>query len=90
MRKNSGQTPDYRPRVFHVAPGDLDPGGEKALTTDRKTLIGRDHGPYNRPSVTGECGKGVFAREARRAGPAVRPVCSLAVSVVRTVERSVR
>ena len=56
----------------------------------RNTLIGRDLGPYNRPSATGECGKGVFAREARRAGPAVRPACSLAVSAACTVERSVR
>ena len=56
----------------------------------RKTLIGRNHGPYNRPFATGECGKGVYARKARRAGPAVRPACSLAVSVACTVERSVR
>ena len=59
----------------------------------RKTLIGRDHGPYNRASAAGECGKGVHAREACRAGPAVRPVRSYAVSAVRgvhTVERSVR
>ena len=56
----------------------------------RKTLIGRDLGPYNRASATGECGKRVFAGEARCAGPAVRPACLLAVSEVRTVERSVR
>ena len=59
----------------------------------RKTLIGRDHDPYNRASATGECGKGVHAREACRAGSAVRPVRSHKVGAVRavhTVERSVR
>jgi len=43
-----------------------------------------------RPAIEWYCGKGVYAREARRAGPAVRPARSLAVSAACTVERSVR
>ena len=36
-----------------------------ALGEGRKALIGPDLGPYNRASATGECGKGMFACEAR-------------------------
>ena len=56
----------------------------------RNTLIGRDLGPYNRASATGEYGKGVYAREVRREGSAMRSVGLRAVSAVHTVGRSVR
>ena len=55
-----------------------------------QALIGRDRGPYNWESATGECGKCVYARNALHAGSAVRPACLLAVRKVRTVERFVR
>ena len=68
----------------------LHPVAYRSRKVCRKALIGRDHDPYNRASASGECGKGVYARKARRRSPVVRPDRVFAASAGHTVERTVR